>query len=682
MRIGAILASGGCRALRWTAMSGVALALGAGEAAAQTFTVDESFGDDGVTIVAAAAEGEEMPVTVTVRAKVDPPAEPADDQAGGRTVTVYLQARLFNPGEDGYDARNQAEDSDYAFHEAESERQIEFPSDTDGQFVEVSTTFTGFTLQDPDAENEVFKVTANLSGAMTGARDAPALIDDDETQRYVLTLDTEAPTEGAPIEATLAADPAHEDGVSRTTLKLRLDEPRYSLDAASRDGVRIGNESIPGVSASHTITIRPPDNDGNRQPDTVTLRAFLGTEGNLVEEDALPIAVADVDGLPAVAAAVVDGNGRALDPQPESVKEGETIKVKLTSVDEDGNALPFGEKLSVSLTSAGTADSQDYTLSMHPVDIAADGESATVDLTVRENEEVNPETLVLDGEVAGEADKGSETRTTPGILSLAIEDTTPRLVRAKSEEDIYAALMAAQDAVMGDHGLNPGEDFELMGSDLFDAAADVTISYAAESDSESTASVSVVDGTIAVMPTSEGTAHVTVTATATPTASSVEIIEQTEADVARILFPVEVTLAPPAFSMSADDTNIVEGMSARLTVSASRPVSMDTDVTIVRDGTSSAGADDYRLDPMTVTIEASAMSGHTLVEAVEDGTAEEGEVLTLFAVVDGVQMPDVSVSFRLWDAAVPALPLVAPLLLAAFLAIGGYRRCVRRRLGG
>ena len=65
---------------------------------------------------------------------------------------------------------------------------------------------------------------------------------------------------------------------------------------------------------------------------------------------------------------MVDGSGRALDPQPESVKEGETIKVKHDiSVDEaDGNALPFGEKLSVSLTPAGTADSQDYTLSMHP----------------------------------------------------------------------------------------------------------------------------------------------------------------------------------------------------------------------------------------------------------------------------------------------------------------------------
>ena len=162
-----------------------------------------------------------------------------------------------------------------------------------------------------------------------------------------------------------------------------------------------------------------------------------------------------------------------------------------------------------------------------------------------------------------------------------------------------------------------------------------------------------------------------------------EIIEQTEANVARIRFPVEVTLAPPGFTMSADDMNIVEGMSARLTVSASRPVSVDTEVMIVRDGASPAGDDDYELDPMTVTIEARQMSGLVLVRAVEDGMAEEGgEALTLFAVVDGVQMPDASVTFHLWDAAVPALPFAAPLLLAVVLAVGGYRRYVRRQLGG
>ena len=36
------------------------------------------------------------------------------------------------------------------------------------------------------------------------------------------------------------------------------------------------------------------------------------------------------------------------------------------------------------------------------------------------------------------------------------------------------------------------------------------------------------------------------------------------------------------------------------------------------------------------------------------------------------------VKFYLWDAAVPALPIIAQLLLAVFLAVGGYRRYRRR----
>ncbi len=84
-------------------------------------------------------------------------------------------------------------------------------------------------------------------------------------------------------------------------------------------------------------------------------------------------------------------------------------------------------------------------------------------------------------------------------------------------------------------------------------------------------------------------------------------------------------------------------------------------------------------DPMTVTIGTGGTSGHTMVSALEDDTAEEAEVLTLFAVVDGVQMTDVSVTLRLWDAAVPALPFAAPLVLAAILAAGAVRR--RGRMG-
>ncbi len=69
-----------------------------------------------------------------------------------------------------------------------------------------------------------------------------------------------------------------------------------------------------------------------------------------------------------------------------------------------------------------------------------------------------------------------------------------------------------------------------------------------------------------------------------------------------------------------------------------------------------------------------------MLTVTEDGTDDSGahmnEVLVLFAVADNTQSN--SLEFNLWDAAVPALPVIAQLLLAAFLAIGGYRRYLRR----
>ena len=56
---------------------------------------------------------------------------------------------------------------------------------------------------------------------------------------------------------------------------------------------------------------------------------------------------------------------------------------------------------------------------------------------------------------------------------------------------------------------------------------------------------------------------------------------------------------------------------------------------------------------------------------------EQMEELVLFATVDGMEVYG-EVKLYIWDAAVPALPLIAQLLLAAFLAIGGYRRYLRR----
>ena len=142
-----------------------------------------------------------------------------------------------------------------------------------------------------------------------------------------------------------------------------------------------------------------------------------------------------------------------------------------------------------------------------------------------------------------------------------------------------------------------------------------------------------------------------------------------------------------SYELSSEDENIVEGdmdhangtkAAAMLTATASSPVPMDTTVTIMRDGTSSAGMDDFRAED--ITIPADGTVGTTMVMALEDNMPDSGhgmpEMLVLYGSVDGMNTN--SVSFYIWDMAVPALPLIAQLLLAAFLAIGGYRRYLRR----
>ena len=136
------------------------------------------------------------------------------------------------------------------------------------------------------------------------------------------------------------------------------------------------------------------------------------------------------------------------------------------------------------------------------------------------------------------------------------------------------------------------------------------------------------------------------------------------------------------FTLSAPDDmmNLVEGGDGvELTVTADPAVSMDTEVMIMVDrAASTAGADDFTAEP--VMIMAGETSGTTMLMATEDGMDDSGhaspEMLVVFAMADNTQSN--SVSFYIWDMAVPALPIIAQLLLAFFLAIGGYRRYLRR----
>ena len=137
---------------------------------------------------------------------------------------------------------------------------------------------------------------------------------------------------------------------------------------------------------------------------------------------------------------------------------------------------------------------------------------------------------------------------------------------------------------------------------------------------------------------------------------------------------ITYTLSGPA------DPNIVEGRSYELTATASAAVETDTTVEILRDAAASdadADADDYSVEP--IVIEAGETTRTTTLMVTDDlpdgGTGtNRGETLVLFGSVDGVEIGDLT--FIIWDAAVPALPVGGALLLGALLL---WRGAVRER---
>ena len=527
--------------------------------------------------------------------------------------------------------------------------------------------------QDLDAEDEKFQVSVQIDG--DPKRSKVVTIDDAEEQKFKLTLDSTEKAdntikEGGSGTLKLEADP-HKTVELPVSFVLDPNDPaKYTLSSTS------GTLSARG-SVTSTVSAKA---DGDRAEDTVTVMAYTpGTLGNDVKLTELEITVTDINALPAVEAMIVDDKGKALDPQPESVMEGETVKVMLTVVDKDGKAMKAAEKLTVSLMPS-SGSSQDYRLSTHPIVIDSGKESsASVDLMIEADDDVGMEMLVFDASVAGDAKIGSDTRAVNGVLSLSVEDATQKLVYAKTQEEVEAAIYAAKDAGMGDDMMfNPGEMIEVMGSALFSAAEGVTLTYTAESDMSGVASTSVSGGMVMVTAAGEGMAHITITAHASMP-SGVKILDQTSPNMASIMFPVEVGLEALSIMLSGpEDMDLVEGMSAEVTAMANRAVTEDTMVMLMRDrAMSSASDDDYMAD--AITIMAGEMTGSTMVMAVEDNMMEDMEELVLYGMTEGMAGEVTGeVHLHLWDAAVPALPVIAQLLLAAFLAFGGYRRYRRR----
>ena len=704
MQTGAIFARGSCRALKWMALFGVVFALVAGQAAAQvTFS-----GKDGVK----GDEGGRVTVTMTAKIRV------AITQGTAQTVTVAAPEanitgvevdndKLLSPA-DGTDGAN-----DYTLP---AETTLVIPGNPSTVTPFDTTVTHAFEIQlqsDTDAEDEVFNVVfpdlGTTIGGLTGItqeesssaitavtaanRTRKITINDTDDQEFMWKVDTAKPTEGTDIMVSLTAKPTPVD-LSYVTA-LRVDTTGYSVKPSSWTFDAAAGDPADGTGPMTMITVTPPKTDKNRDMDRIMVEATVaGTASSRVP--ALPIDVADIHALPvaekiSVKAYTDDGEGKASKTETMSVMEGgDPVHVTVT-VDRGTNGYPSGEDLKVSVM-ADASQALDYRVDSTMVTVAkGTGEkSATFKLWALKNDDVGEEDLMLTLTAKGAtADNGSGE--VMKMFSIAIEDDTTAKVWAK--DGAMDAVYGAKNAAAGDdEKINPGENFELMTDDLFGHLPTVTVDYSASSDNSAVA-VSAAGDKIMVMPQDmEGTAKITITANAEDKASSFKT-SQTRSDRARIMFEVDVTLAALTYTiMGPENHNLVEGMdhangtktSAMVTVMASRPLAGDetAKVMLMRDGSSSASMDDFTVMPEMVTLGAGDEMAEFTVTAVADDMPDGGagmpEMLTLFAVVNDMQMTDQSVMFYLWDQAVPALPIIAQLLLAAFLAIGGYRRYLRR----
>ena len=538
----------------------VLLAASSGTAQAQVTGVS-SHGEGGVlvTMPSTVSEGETVTISVSVMGTVDP-----GDEA--QEVTVTLSALDPQVARTGVPSSTAAEDNDFSLYPSNTDDDgvltLEFPAVASGGRATVYTRRGSIELDttyDRDAENEyvtltVVTVSNELAGGPTGADLTKTItIDDEDTQTYTMNLRRrDTYIEGGDINVELEAEPAHVQGSGRISLRIADQDGNvlrnYKVTSTPHPVV-VGNaEPDSAVTPDEnlvTATIKAPDNDKNRVADTITIEALMGTAGDYATVGSVDVTVADLNMLPGASAitAVAKDKLRGGKTVAEIEEGGDPVYLTVTVDRGTARSGITGEKLTVDITPADAAQLGDYDLSLSR--IALEGQDTgkqsndvglELKLSALNDEDVGAEDLVLDLVVSGVSSNGASTST--GTFTIAMVDDTMAKVWPLPEAEAYPAILDAIDAAAGEDGLNPGESFMVMTSDLFGMADGYTATYRASVEGGAV-SVSASSDTVTVTAGEAGESKVTITATAKMAASSF-LPEQTMSDVAHITFAVMV----------------------------------------------------------------------------------------------------------------------------------------------
>ena len=335
---------------------------------------------------------------------------------------------------------------------------------------------------------------------------------------------------------------------------------------------------------------------------------------------------------------------------PASVEEGGVITLTATA----NRAVAAGEDATVRLTLVGpVADPAPAS-----VTIAVGATSGSADVTVVDDDEVKDlgsvTVVATGGSLSTDPTRLDVTVTEDDVATVHTYTFTATAARVTEGGEIQLVVTAAP-AVAVETVVSLTASPRSLADDFTLAPPAITIAAAGTS------------GTTALRATDDDEVEDTEILTLTATGPDKVLIGTLEIEL------VDNDTATYALPEPAE-TDLVEGKSYELKVTADATASRDATFTVRRDpAASDAGDDDFTLAPPAITIAAGATEGTAMLTVADDGEDEHSEALVLIVTAAGGD--DVgSLAFTLWDASVPMLPLVAQLLLAALLALGGWRR--------
>ena len=558
---------------------------------------------------------------------------------------------------------------------------------------------------DLDAENGQFRLGAEVTGwtetdTLEASEDAYT-IKDDETQTYTLSLDpdakgkiTEDDSTGA--EVFLTADPGRSQLEAVPAFTLVRDPASgllYSgVGGALTETHRSGLFSEPNAQGSRervSLGTLMAIEDDNRVDNVVTLTLYTGGVGSANFVTDLAVTAEDKHKLAAsdhITAVAKDKplNGETVE---QIVEGGDPVYLTIT-VDRGSSATKdqtTAEELVVDLRASaaqvGDVVVEPSRITLPSKETGKSSSDVEIMLSARSDEDVGDEMLMLELVVSGvNQDLGSGTST--GVYLIAIVDATAKKVTPKTTEADYQKIKDAMADAAGEDGLNPGESFMVMTSDLFDVMAGYDPTYRTSVVGEGVSvGISAAGDTVTVdakSATSGEGAKVTITAKVDPVGSSL-LANQTVSDEASVTFPVMVVDTPLSVEVTAEPMEIEEGGTSMITATASRAVeagdgAVEINLVVVGDAT---------LDADSITIAAGDMSGYTMLTATADDDMDD-ETVVVVASGSGITT-SMQVEVAVTDTTepvepVPALPLIAQWLLGLGL-MGGGARLYRRRQG-